>query len=73
MYVTDSLRIMGENTAKYAGGSYIRERWVDIVSPKKKDTRTGEEIVSDVIKKAGLKVVSKDGFVWSIREDFSGH
>lgn len=59
MYVTDSLRIMGENTAKYAGGSYIRERWVDIVSPKKKDTRTGEEIVSDVIKKAGLKVVSK--------------
>ena len=59
MYVTDSLRIMGENTAKYAGGSYSQERWVDIVSPKKKDTRTGEEIVADVIKKAGLKVVNK--------------
>lgn len=58
-YVADSLRVITENTAKYAGGGYIRERWVDIVSPKKKDTRTGEEIVADVIKKSGLKVVSR--------------
>lgn len=57
--MADSLRIITENTAKYAGGSYIRERWIDIVTPKKQDNRTGEEIVADVIKKAGLKVVSK--------------
>ena len=59
MYVTDTLRILGENTAKYAGGGYIRERWADIMKPKKKDARTGEEIVADIIRKAGLKVVSK--------------
>lgn len=57
--MADSLRIITENTAKYAGGGYIRERWIDMVKPKKQNDQTGEEIVADVIKKAGLKVVSK--------------
>ena len=34
-------------------------RWYDAIQPKKRETRTGEQIVADVIKKAGLKVVSK--------------
>lgn len=50
MYVTDSLRIIGENTAKYAGGGYIKERWHDIIT-KKPDTRTGDEIAADIIRK----------------------
>lgn len=58
-YVADSLRVITENTAKYAGGGYIRERWADIIKPKKQDARTGEEIVADIIEKAGLKVVKK--------------
>lgn len=45
MYVTDALRVMGENTAKYVGGGYIRKQWIDIVTPKKQDSRTGEEII----------------------------
>lgn len=60
MYVTDALKILGENTARYAGGNHMTQRWVDVVTPKKQDNRTGAEIVEDVIKKAGLKVVSRD-------------
>ena len=60
MYVTDALKLLGENTARYAGGSHMLQRWVDAISPKKQDTRTGAEIAADVIKKAGLKVVSRD-------------
>lgn len=50
MYVTDSIRVIGENTAKYAGGGYIKARWHDIVT-KKPDTRTGDEIAADIILK----------------------
>ena len=58
--MTDALRVLGENTAKCAGGGYIRERWADIIKPKKQDDRKGEEIVLDIIKKTGLKVVNSD-------------
>ena len=37
----------------------MTQRWVDVITPKNQDTRTGAEIAADVIKKAGLKVVSR--------------
>lgn len=58
-YITECLQVIANNTAKYAGGNIIKKRYYDIVNPKPKDTRTGEEIAADVIKKAGLKVVIK--------------
>ena len=30
VYVTDALKIIGENTAKYAGGSYMKVRYLDV-------------------------------------------
>ena len=60
IYVTDALRIIGQNTAKYAGGSYQQQRFADIIRPHKDDGRIGEEIAADVIKRAGLKVVSSN-------------
>lgn len=59
-YITESLRCIGENVAQVSGGSYIRERWADIANPPARDARTGEEIAAEVIRKAGLKVVSRD-------------
>ena len=56
IYVTECLRIIGENTAKMSGGSYITASLADISNPKPVDNRTGEEIVADIIKKAGLEV-----------------
>ena len=57
--MADSLRVITENTAKYSGGNYIKNRWIETIAPKKRDARTGAEIATDVIKKAGLKVVGK--------------
>lgn len=51
MYMTDALRVIGENTAKYAGGSYLKARWADIINPPKEDTRTADEIIALVKKR----------------------
>lgn len=57
--MTDALQITVENTAKFSGGSYIKARYIDIIEPKKVDTRTGDEIVEDIIHRAGLVVKSE--------------
>ena len=57
IYVTNCLRIMTENTAKQVGGNYITAEYEDLIHPKKKDNRTGNEIAADVIRNAGIKVV----------------
>lgn len=59
VYVADAVRMITENTAKFASGQYIEKRYLEILESKPQDTRTGEQIVADVVKKAGLKVVSK--------------
>lgn len=60
IYVTDVLRIISENTAKFAGGNYVKMRYIDVITPKPKkieDDRTAEEIVNDIATRAGIKVV----------------
>ena len=59
VYVTDALRLTVENTAKFAGGNYIKARYIDIIEPKKHDNRTGEEITADIIQRCGLVVKSE--------------
>jgi hypothetical protein len=54
MYVTENLRIVGENTAKSGGGSYITQRYVDMIEPRPEDNRSAEEIAADVIARSGL-------------------
>lgn len=56
IYVTDALRIVAENTARYAGGNCIKARYIDVVEPKKQDNRTCEEITADVVARCGLEV-----------------
>lgn len=57
IYVADCMRMISENSAKFAGGSYMSVRFGDILHPKPRDTRTGDEIVTDIIHGAGLKIV----------------
>ena len=57
IYVAECLRVVTENTAKMSGGSYISANFADILNPKPVDNRTGEEIVEEIIQKAGLEVV----------------
>lgn len=44
-YVAESLRIITENTSKFAGGSYINVKFADIINPPPAETRTGDEII----------------------------
>lgn len=56
VYVTDCLKLIAENTANISRVQYMESRYYDIIHPAKVDTRTGDEIVEDVIKRAGLVV-----------------
>ena len=56
IYVTDALRIVAENTARYAGGNYIKSRYADMIEPKKQDNRTCEEMTADIVARRGMVV-----------------
>ena len=51
------LMYIGENTAKAVSrGRYLPVEYNDIINPKPKDTRTADEIATDVVNKVGIKV-----------------
>lgn len=41
-----------------AQNKYITERYADMIKPQKIETRSGDEIAADIIKRHGLKVVN---------------
>lgn len=56
IYLTDCLRFIGQSaaeSAKMAGGEgkYITARFADFLHPKPEETRTGEEIIADILRK----------------------
>lgn len=51
IYITDVLKNISENTARYAGGSYIKVRYADIINPPKEEKRTADEIIDHMKKK----------------------
>jgi hypothetical protein len=53
VYVTDALRMMTENTSRFSGGGYVKERYFDMIRPQKEETRTAKEIIEHL--KAGLR------------------
>ena len=56
VYITDCLKLIAENTANISRGQYMKARYYDVIHPVKFDTRTGDEIVEDIINRAGLVV-----------------
>lgn len=58
IYVTDTLRVMVENTARFAGGSYVKARFYDMVYGAKKQVneKSGDEIVAEIVSRAGLEL-----------------
>ena len=60
-YLTDALKAIGENTAKAVNGAYLSVRWVDLAEGKHQtDTRSGDEIAADIIKRAGLSFAGEE-------------
>lgn len=56
IYAAECMRTITENTAKFAGGSYMQAKYADIVNPKPQDNRTCEEITADIVRRCGLVV-----------------
>lgn len=57
MYVSDCLRIITENTAKFAGGSFMKMRYSELIDINPKPQKSAEEIIAEVAKNAGLEVI----------------
>lgn len=55
IYITDGIRCISESVAKAFGGSYMTERFADLVNNEHEEERTGDEIALDIITRAGLK------------------
>ena len=47
---------MTENTAKFAGGSFVQAKYSDLIDPKPQDNRTCKEITADIVRRCGLVV-----------------
>ena len=57
IYITDSLKILSENSSNLAGGSRITTRFADIIKPQKTETRTATEVIDHI--RQGLGRLSK--------------
>lgn len=64
IYITDSLRIIAENTAYLTErGKILKERYYDLVHPENNRTekKSANEIINDVVNKTGIKIIKKGG------------
>ena len=48
IYVSDALKIIADNTARFGGGNQINERYWNIIHPAPEDNRTEEEVISHI-------------------------
>lgn len=60
-YVTDGIQMITQNTAVHTGQHYLSVSFTDIMHPKPQETKSAQDIVADIMKKAGLKLVTKGG------------
>lgn len=48
VYVTDALRVIGENTARYAGGGYLKTRYAALLDTREPDQRSAQEVADTI-------------------------
>lgn len=58
IYISDTLRLIGKNTASL-GGEYYPGRFIDLIEPKEEKTQTAEEIIDNMKNK--LRKLGKGG------------
>ena len=56
-YVCDCLKVIAENTARFAGGHIIAKTFNEIMSYKPAPKKSASEIIADITAKAGLKAL----------------
>lgn len=47
IYISDALKLIGENSAR-GGGKYYETRFIDLIEPKPEETRTAAEVIDQV-------------------------
>lgn len=58
-YIADCLWAIAKNTANSCGGTFFETKFRDgIKEAKPEDNRTGDEIVADIIARAGIEVIA---------------
>jgi hypothetical protein len=60
-YITDGIQMITQNTAGRDERLYLSIGYEDIINPKPEESRSAEDVVADVVKNAGLKLVTKGG------------
>lgn len=58
-YVTDTLKVIAENTARYAGGSTIKKRYIDISEEEKNEPQKPQKS-AEKVKNYLLEKMKKD-------------
>lgn len=48
LYITECLRMITENTARFGGGSYMQLKYSELIEPKPQDNRTADEIIQGI-------------------------
>lgn len=51
IYMSDGIKMISENTAKFAGGTMPKNRFYDLLKCAPEETRSGDEIISSIRKK----------------------
>ena len=54
IYVTDCLKYVTENTARQSSGRFMVARFADILHPAEVDSRTGDEIAEDFLRRLAM-------------------
>lgn len=58
IYLTDALKLIADNTAKFVGGKSLTKRYFDMINDEKpKPEKSPEQIIDEVTKNAGLEVI----------------
>lgn len=60
-YVSEGLRVISESAANIRYGPYLKVRLSDIMYPKPKDERTGEEIATELFSRMGIQIIQEGG------------
>ena len=60
VYVTDGLKAVAENTAKFAGGTYLSRRWIEYIDADQEhdpdEGRDGVEVAQERLERMGITI-----------------
>jgi hypothetical protein len=53
VYVTDALKIIAENTSRFAGGSHMSKRYYELISTRPSEPVSSAQVISRIRNKIG--------------------